>query len=72
MVHRHPEWYLYTLFNCTVVGLYSPELDLDAERPAKRPRTEDGEQTDFSMASLAKGEITEVCDCCPAVLYTNF
>ncbi|XP_065898118.1 X-ray repair cross-complementing protein 5-like [Dysidea avara] len=37
-----------------------PELDLDAERPAKRPRTEDGEQTDFSMASLAKGEITEV------------
>ena len=35
------------------------DLDLDAERPAKRARgDEDG--TDFSMASLARGDITQV------------
>ena len=42
--------------------LYSneAELDLDAERPAKRARS-DEDSTDFStMASLAKGEITQV------------
>jgi len=58
----------------TPVQLYcccfcSSEIDLDTERPAKRLRTEDGDQTDFSMASLTKGEITEVYDCCPAAQY---
>ena len=36
------------------------ELDLDAEAPpSKRPRT-DNDDTDFSMASLARGEVTQV------------
>ena len=35
------------------------ELDLDAERPAKRARG-DEDSTDFTMASLAKGDITQV------------
>ena len=42
---------------------FSSGLDLDAEAPlAKKPRVEgeEEEEVDFSMASLAKGEITKV------------
>ena len=35
------------------------ELDLDAERPAKRARS-DEDSTDFTMASLAKSDVTQV------------
>jgi len=46
---------------CGMTYCYSgeAELDLDAERPTKRART-DEDSTDFTMASLAKGDITEV------------
>ena len=35
------------------------ELGLDAERPAKRARS-DEDSTDFTMASLAKSDVTKV------------
>ena len=64
--------YIYTYSN-------EAELDLDAERPAKRARG-DEDSTDFTMASLAKGDITQVslpslCDSmtvfCRSVLWTQ-
>ncbi len=36
------------------------ELDLDAEAPPSKKARVDDEDTDFSMASLARGEITQV------------
>lgn len=42
-----------------IINPNSSDLDLDAEAPpAKKSRVE--EETDFSMASLAKGEVTQV------------
>ena len=48
-------------YNVVIVVLCSneAELDLDAERPAKRARS-DNDETDFTMASLAKGDVTQV------------
>lgn len=45
-----------------VIALFhSSDIDLDAEAlPSKRARIEGEEDTDFSMASLARGEIKEV------------
>ena len=40
---------------------HSSELDLDSAPAAKRPRQGDEEEeVDFTMASLAKGEVTKV------------
>ena len=39
--------------------MLSVDLDLDGERSTKKVRL-DEDETDFSMAGLAKGEVTEV------------
>lgn len=42
-----------------VINSNEAELDLDAERPTKRARS-DEDSTDFTMASLAKSDVTQV------------
>ena len=45
----------------TAFSLLRKDLDLDAEAPPfKKTRTEGEDETDFSMASLARGVVTEV------------
>ncbi len=54
--------YVDMFFHIYISYNYSSDLDLDAEAPpAKKARVE--EDTDFSMASLARGEVKQVRTC---------
>ncbi len=51
--------YMLFIIDHVCISLPSSDLDLDAEAPpAKKARVED--DTDFSMASLARGEVKQV------------
>ena len=44
------------------VFIFSTDIDLNGEPVKKHPVAED--ETDFSMATLAKGEVTQVTEYC--------